>query len=181
VREIFQLYLDYGSLVPVVQELDRRGWTLKAWTTREGRKVGGTQFTKAKVYKLLTNAAYAGKVKYEGRVFEGDAPAREVLREAAPGGEVQLVGRLQLRQVTVQARSLGQQAEDPPLVEHVDVVLPDHVIDRAQLAAVSDQQRRQTCEAVSHQLTSGSGTETAKPARNTGCGKPSGATSGALP
>jgi len=45
VREIFQLYLDYGSLIPVVQELDRRGWTLKAWTTREGRKVGGTQFT----------------------------------------------------------------------------------------------------------------------------------------
>jgi len=72
VREIFQLYLDYGSLVPVVKELDRRGWTLKAWTTREGRKVGGTQFTKAKVYKLLTNAAYAGKVKYEGRIFEGE-------------------------------------------------------------------------------------------------------------
>ena len=38
VREIFRLYLEYGSLIPVVAELDRRGWRLKAWTTREGRE-----------------------------------------------------------------------------------------------------------------------------------------------
>jgi site-specific DNA recombinase len=72
VRAIFQLYLDYGALIPVVEELNRRGWTLKAWTTREGRQVGGTCFTKSKLYNLLTNYAYAGKVHYEGKVFEGE-------------------------------------------------------------------------------------------------------------
>ena len=76
-----------------------------------------------------------------GGVFEGDAAAGEILREAAPGGEIQLLGVLELGEVAFQARALGQQAEDAPLVEHVDVVFPDHVVDGAQLAAVADQQR----------------------------------------
>ena len=47
-----------------------------------------------------------------------------------------------------------------------------------ELAAVADQQRRQAGEPVAHQLTSGSGMASAKPARKTGCANPSGATSG---
>ena len=116
-----------------------------------------------------------------GGVFEGDAAAGEILREASPGGEIQLLGVLQLREVAVQPRTFGQQAEDPPLVEHVDLVLPDHVVDGRQLAAVTDQQRGKACEAVSHQCTSGSGMASANPARNTGCANPSGATSAAAP
>ena len=41
VRTIFGLYLEHGSLLPVVRELDNRGWTLKCWTTRDGKTVGG--------------------------------------------------------------------------------------------------------------------------------------------
>src|SRR5271154_5874543 len=37
VGKIFLLYLDLGSLIPVVEELERRDWRMKAWTTREGR------------------------------------------------------------------------------------------------------------------------------------------------
>src|SRR5262245_36086565 len=36
VRAIFQLYLDHQGLVPVAQELARRRWTNKRWTTRKG-------------------------------------------------------------------------------------------------------------------------------------------------
>ena len=72
VREIFQLYLDYGALIPVVQELDRRNWTLKAWTTREGRATGGGEFTKAKLYNLLTNVGYTGKIDFDGQIYEGE-------------------------------------------------------------------------------------------------------------
>lgn len=43
VRAIFDLYLDLGSLIPVIQELDHRGWTLKEWTTRKGTRAGGTR------------------------------------------------------------------------------------------------------------------------------------------
>ena len=31
VREIFGLYLELGSLIPVVEELHRRGWRMKSW------------------------------------------------------------------------------------------------------------------------------------------------------
>ena len=41
VRAIFDLYMEHGSLIPVVQELNRRGWRMKEWTTRKGRLAGG--------------------------------------------------------------------------------------------------------------------------------------------
>ena len=114
-------------------------------------------------------------------VFEGDAAAGEILREASPSSEIQLLGVLELGKVAVQPRTLGQQAEDPPLIEYVDLVFPDHVVYGGQFAAVTDQQRRKACEAVAHQCTSGSGMASANPARNTGCANPSGATSAAAP
>ena len=72
VREIYRLYLEYGSLIPVVQELDRRGWQMKAWTTREGRSAGGSPFTKTTLHNMLTNAIYAGKVEFGGEIYAGE-------------------------------------------------------------------------------------------------------------
>lgn len=72
VREIFGLYLELGSLIPVVEELDRRGWRMKAWTTREGRLVGGMPIAKNRLYNLLTNMIYTGKVEFGGKVYEGE-------------------------------------------------------------------------------------------------------------
>src|ERR1039458_750535 len=107
--------------------------------------------------------------------------AGEILRETTPGGEIQFLGVLELGEVAVQPRTLGQQAEDSPLIEHVDLVFPDHIVDGGQFTAVTDQQRGKACEAVAHQCTSGSGMASANPARNTGWAKPSGATSAAAP
>jgi len=72
VREIFALYLELGSLIPLVEELDRRGWRMKSWTTREGRKAGGKAIAKNSLYNLLTNMIYVGKVDYGGHVYEGE-------------------------------------------------------------------------------------------------------------
>ena len=72
VREIFALYLELGSLIPVVEELDRRGWRMKSWTTREGRQAGGKPIPKNSLYNLLTNMIYLGKVEYGGQVYEGE-------------------------------------------------------------------------------------------------------------
>src|SRR5438094_10168400 len=55
VREIFRLYLELGSLIPLVAELERRSWKMKVWTTREGRESGGGRFTKTTLHNLLTN------------------------------------------------------------------------------------------------------------------------------
>src|SRR5262249_44573823 len=46
VRFVFELYLKLGSLIPVVQELDRLGLRMKLWTTSKGQKRGGARFTK---------------------------------------------------------------------------------------------------------------------------------------
>ena len=72
VRAIFDLYLDRGSLIPVIRELDLRCWTLKEWTTRKGTRAGGTRFAKNTLYNLLTNAIYIGKVNYHNQLYDGE-------------------------------------------------------------------------------------------------------------
>jgi len=75
VREIFRLYTENPSLVAVLRELDRRGWTLKRWTTRKGRVVGGGPFDKLSLRRLLTNPAYIGKVNFNDVVYDGEHDA----------------------------------------------------------------------------------------------------------
>ena len=72
VCRIFELYLELGSLLPVVTELERRGWTNKVWTTRAGKRRGGIPFDKCRLYDLLTNVLYVGKVRYHGEVYAGE-------------------------------------------------------------------------------------------------------------
>jgi site-specific DNA recombinase len=72
VRQIFQMYHEHQSLLPVVKELERRGWLTKRWTTRKGLVRGGRLFDKHALYQLLTNVAYIGKVKYKDEVHHGE-------------------------------------------------------------------------------------------------------------
>ena len=72
VRQIFELYLKHRSLLPVVKELNRRGWTTKQWVTKKGDHRGGREFTKNAVYKLLSNATYIGKIRYKEETHEGE-------------------------------------------------------------------------------------------------------------
>jgi site-specific DNA recombinase len=75
VRAIFDLYLEHGSLLPVVEELDRRGWRTKPWITRKGSPRGGKVYAKNHVHGLLTSVIYAGKQRYKDEVHPGEHPA----------------------------------------------------------------------------------------------------------
>lgn len=75
VRAIFELYLEHERIAPVLQELDRRAWRTKEWTTRKGTPVGGKPFDKVMLYRLLTNAAYLGKVRHREDLFDGEHDA----------------------------------------------------------------------------------------------------------
>jgi site-specific DNA recombinase len=75
VRAIFGLYVEHGSLLPVVQELERRRWTTKRWSTRKGAERGGRPFTKTSLHKLLTCVVYTGKVRYKNELYDGEQPA----------------------------------------------------------------------------------------------------------
>ena len=75
VRAIFRLYAEHGSLLPVVQELNKRGWRNKVVTTRKGVIKGGTEITRTSLWQLLTNPLYAGKVRYKTEVHKGEHEA----------------------------------------------------------------------------------------------------------
>ncbi|HOQ48112.1 MAG TPA: recombinase family protein [Bryobacteraceae bacterium] len=75
VRAIFQLYLDYEGLMPVVEELRRRGWRNKRWITRKGIERGGREFDKNSLWHLLTNVTYLGKVRYKDEIHDGQHEA----------------------------------------------------------------------------------------------------------
>jgi site-specific DNA recombinase len=75
VRAIFALYEENESLLPVVEDLARRGWRTKRWTTRKGDERGGKAFTRTSLYHLLTNPLYAGKVRYKAEVHAGEHAA----------------------------------------------------------------------------------------------------------
>ncbi len=75
VRQIFDLYLELGSLLPVVDELERRGWATKAWQTKKGQSRGDRPFDKGSLYALLTNPIYIGKIKHKTDLFDGEHQA----------------------------------------------------------------------------------------------------------
>ncbi len=83
VRAIFNVYLDYQSLISTIKELDTRGWVNKQWITRKGKESGGQPFTKNSLYRLLTNVLYIGGVKYKDEVHAGEHAAivdKEIFR-----------------------------------------------------------------------------------------------------
>jgi hypothetical protein len=75
VQAIFALHLELGSLLPVVEELGRRGWHLKQWTTREGKIAGGNPSTRPRLHQLLTNIIYTGQVRHRGEIYPGEHEA----------------------------------------------------------------------------------------------------------
>jgi site-specific DNA recombinase len=72
VREILELYLQLGSLLPLVEELERRGWHNKAWQTRKAQPRGDRPFDKGNLYALLTNPIYIGKIKHKTELYDGE-------------------------------------------------------------------------------------------------------------
>ncbi|MDP3938198.1 MAG: recombinase family protein [Deltaproteobacteria bacterium] len=75
VREIFETYLREQSLAATAADLHARGWTLKSWTTKEGRHRAGRPFNKSTLFALLSNVIYLGQVNYKGTLYPGEHPA----------------------------------------------------------------------------------------------------------
>lgn len=72
VRAIFRLFLEQGTLVSTVRELERRGWRNKRWMNRQGQETGGAPFGKGTLHILLTNPLYLGKMTYKGELHPGE-------------------------------------------------------------------------------------------------------------
>lgn len=72
VRTIFGLYLELRSLLPLLQEADRRGLRTKRWTTEDGKVRGGQRIAKGTMHGILTNAIYTGMVEHKGCLYPGE-------------------------------------------------------------------------------------------------------------
>ena len=75
VRSIFELYVDLGSLMKVVEELDHRKWRKKSWTTRDGKHHEGGPWNRVSLRRLLTDPLYIGMQKLGDEVFDGEHDA----------------------------------------------------------------------------------------------------------
>lgn len=75
VREIFELYLNLRSLTAVARDLNGRGWRTKEWHTKKGLTRGGKTFDKTRLWNLLTNPVYTGKVRHRDETFDGEHEA----------------------------------------------------------------------------------------------------------
>ena len=75
VREIFQIYLDAGSLQRAVTELKRREWTNKRRLTKKGEQKGGRPFDTGTLHVLLTNPILTGKIVHKEQIYDGEHEA----------------------------------------------------------------------------------------------------------
>ncbi len=75
VRQIYDWYLELGSLLAVVNKLEAESWVNKIWTTNKGAMRGGNQFNKNSAYCLLTNPIYIGRTVHNSEQFAGEHPA----------------------------------------------------------------------------------------------------------
>jgi site-specific DNA recombinase len=75
VRTIFETYLKKKSLLDTARELARRGWTTKKWATKKGKARGGWPIDRNRLYNLLTNVLYIGKIRHHKEVYQGEHAA----------------------------------------------------------------------------------------------------------
>src|SRR5215470_11869294 len=75
VRQIYQRYLELGSVRLLKQELDQRGVASKVRLSRKGTESGGKSFSRGALYELLSNPIYIGEVRHKRERHPGQHEA----------------------------------------------------------------------------------------------------------
>ena len=108
VREIFELYLELGSVTTLQSELAERQIHTRPFTSASNKEWGNRPFSRGHLYKLLSNPIYAGKIGHKGEQYEGQ---HEAIIPDETWDAVQ-------RQLATNCRSAkrGSRAKDPSLL-----------------------------------------------------------------
>src|SRR5215469_859884 len=75
VRQIYQRYLELGSVRLLKLELDQRGVVSKLRLSRRGSSSGGKSFSRGALYELLSNPIYLGEVRHKRERHRGQHEA----------------------------------------------------------------------------------------------------------
>jgi site-specific DNA recombinase len=65
VRQIYQRYLELGSVRLLKQDLDQRGVASKVRLSQKGSKSGSNSFSRGALYELLSNPIYIGEIRHK--------------------------------------------------------------------------------------------------------------------
>jgi hypothetical protein len=71
VKQIYEAYLEVGSVRLLRERLDRDGMVTKARHQKNGGTVSGRAFNRGHLYRLLSNPLYRGKLPHKDKVFQG--------------------------------------------------------------------------------------------------------------
>jgi DNA invertase Pin-like site-specific DNA recombinase len=75
VRLLFEVYLKLGSVRLLQAECLRLGLRTKLRTMLDGRRSGGTAFSRGHLYRILSSPIYIGRVPHKDRSYEGEHEA----------------------------------------------------------------------------------------------------------
>ncbi|MDP6064826.1 MAG: recombinase family protein [SAR202 cluster bacterium] len=68
---IYKTYLKERGLRRTAEDMNRRGYRTKSYTSRRGKAQGGKPFTDVGISRILTNPVYIGKVRHKDKLYEG--------------------------------------------------------------------------------------------------------------
>ena len=72
VRQMFERYLELGSVPRLVEELDRAEIRSKAWVSAAGKSMGGLRLRAGAICHILKNRVYLGEIVHKGTAHPGD-------------------------------------------------------------------------------------------------------------
>ena len=72
---ILALFEEHRSLLLNLAEIERRGWTLKSWTRKNGQFRSGGAYALNSLRRLLTNILYTGAIRHKGQLYPGEHTA----------------------------------------------------------------------------------------------------------
>ncbi len=75
VKQLFDLYLEVGSVRGLKITADNLSLRTKLYTYKDGRTVGGKPFSRGHLYALLSNPVYVGEIRHRGERFPGQHDA----------------------------------------------------------------------------------------------------------
>jgi site-specific DNA recombinase len=71
IRDLFQRYLEIGSVVRLKAILDQEDARLPFRTDGTGKTIGGGLISRGHLYKILSNPIYLGRLPHRGQVHDG--------------------------------------------------------------------------------------------------------------
>ncbi|WP_108681338.1 recombinase family protein [Methyloceanibacter sp. wino2] len=75
VRHLFALYLELGSVRKLQEKTHRLNLRTKVRTLADGRRLGGTDFSRGHLYRILSSPIYLGRIPHRQTSYDGEHDA----------------------------------------------------------------------------------------------------------